>query len=46
MAQTPDDSIQTVLSALEVFTGQPDKASLEKANRWLQDFQHTVRTVI
>ncbi|CAL1695258.1 unnamed protein product [Somion occarium] len=33
--------VQTVLSALEVFTGNPDKASLETANNWLQDFQHS-----
>ncbi|KAJ8083950.1 Nuclear import receptor [Marasmius tenuissimus] len=33
--------IQAVLSALEVFTQTPDKAALEKANLWLQDFQHS-----
>ncbi|KAF9044615.1 ARM repeat-containing protein [Hymenopellis radicata] len=35
------DSIQTVLSALDVFSRAPDKASLETANSWLQDFQHS-----
>ena len=34
--------IQALLSALEVFNGAPDKASLERANSWLQDFQHSV----
>ncbi|KAG7099161.1 hypothetical protein E1B28_001032 [Marasmius oreades] len=33
--------IQALLSALEVFTQTPDKASLDKANTWLQDFQHS-----
>jgi len=30
--------IQALLAALDVFTRAPDKASLEKANAWLQDF--------
>lgn len=34
--------VQAVLSALQVFNGAPDKASLEGANTWLQDFQHSV----
>lgn len=34
--------IQALLAALDVFTRAPDKASLEKANAWLQDFQHSV----
>ncbi|THH18937.1 hypothetical protein EW146_g2139 [Bondarzewia mesenterica] len=33
--------IQALLSALDVFSRAPDKASLEKANAWLQDFQHS-----
>ncbi|KAI9512824.1 ARM repeat-containing protein [Russula earlei] len=33
--------IQALLAALDVFTRAPDKASLEKANAWLQDFQHS-----
>ncbi|KAH9487030.1 hypothetical protein JR316_0001096 [Psilocybe cubensis] len=33
--------IPTLLSALDVFTRTPDKASLERANSWLQDFQHS-----
>ncbi|KAJ7900248.1 armadillo-type protein [Mycena olivaceomarginata] len=33
--------VQAVLSALAVFDGVPDKASLERANTWLQDFQHS-----
>ncbi|KAF9244609.1 armadillo-type protein [Melanogaster broomeanus] len=35
------DSIQALLSALDVFTRAPDKASLENANSWLQEFQHS-----
>ncbi|PPQ92687.1 hypothetical protein CVT25_013994 [Psilocybe cyanescens] len=35
------DNIQTLLSALDVFSRAPDKASLERANSWLQDFQHS-----
>ncbi|KAH7883499.1 armadillo-type protein [Phlebopus sp. FC_14] len=35
------DNIQALLSALDVFTRTPDKASLENANSWLQDFQHS-----
>ncbi|KAF9568488.1 ARM repeat-containing protein [Agrocybe pediades] len=34
-------SIQDLLSALEVFGRAPDKASIERANSWLQDFQHS-----
>lgn len=34
--------IQAVLSAIDVFSRAPDKASLEQANTWLQDFQHAV----
>lgn len=34
--------IQALLSALDVFSRAPDKASLERANSWLQDFQHSV----
>lgn len=34
--------VQAVLSALAVFDGVPDKVSLERANTWLQDFQHSV----
>ncbi|THV07689.1 ARM repeat-containing protein [Dendrothele bispora CBS 962.96] len=34
-------NISELLSALDVFTRTPDKASLEKANTWLQDFQHS-----
>ena len=37
--------IQALLAALDVFTRAPDKASLEKANAWLQDFQHSVITL-
>ncbi|KAF9455127.1 ARM repeat-containing protein [Macrolepiota fuliginosa MF-IS2] len=33
--------VQAVLSALRVFNGAPDKTSLEEANTWLQDFQHS-----
>lgn len=42
-AMDQEASVKAVLQALQVFSGQPDKASLESANRWLQDFQHTVR---
>ncbi|KAI6031674.1 armadillo-type protein [Pisolithus microcarpus] len=35
------DSIQALLSALDVFSRAPDKVSLENANSWLQDFQHS-----
>jgi hypothetical protein len=37
--------IQAVLAALDIFTRAPDKDSLEKANSWLQDFQHSVITL-
>ncbi|TEB35143.1 mRNA transport regulator [Coprinellus micaceus] len=33
--------IQALISALDVFGRAPDKASLERANSWLQDFQHS-----
>ncbi|KAJ6519728.1 armadillo-type protein [Mycena sanguinolenta] len=33
--------VQAVLAALAVFQGAPDKASLNRANTWLQDFQHS-----
>jgi hypothetical protein len=38
----PMADVQPLLSALQVFNGAPDKASLEGANNWLQDFQHSV----
>ncbi|KAI0673417.1 ARM repeat-containing protein [Trametes maxima] len=34
-------NVQAVLSALGVFTRAPEKAALEQANTWLQDFQHS-----
>ncbi|OBZ78621.1 hypothetical protein A0H81_00837 [Grifola frondosa] len=34
-------TVQAVLSALEVFSRAPEKAALEQANTWLQDFQHS-----
>ncbi|KAI0936668.1 hypothetical protein AcV5_004749 [Taiwanofungus camphoratus] len=34
-------SVQAVISALDVFSRAPDKASLDQANTWLQDFQHS-----
>jgi len=34
--------IQALLSALDVFGRAPDKTSIERANSWLQDFQHSV----
>ena len=37
--------IQALLAALDVFTRAPDKASLNEANAWLQDFQHSVITL-
>ncbi|KAJ7225605.1 armadillo-type protein, partial [Mycena pura] len=33
--------IQAVLSAIDVFSRAPDKLSLDQANTWLQDFQHS-----
>lgn len=42
MAEVATESIQQVLAALEVFGGKPDKESLDKANAWLQNFQHAV----
>lgn len=35
--------IQQLLSVLDVFGRAPDREGLEKANAWLQDFQHSVR---
>ncbi|KIY71002.1 ARM repeat-containing protein [Cylindrobasidium torrendii FP15055 ss-10] len=35
------DNIQTVLSALDVFSTTVDKSSLDNANSWLQEFQHS-----
>ncbi|KAI0814905.1 ARM repeat-containing protein [Irpex lacteus] len=32
---------QAVLDALDVFSRAPDKDQLERANAWLQDFQHS-----
>ena len=37
-------NVQAVLSALDVFSRAPEKAALEQANTWLQDFQHSVNT--
>lgn len=34
--------IQALLSALDVFSRAPDKTSIDRANSWLQDFQHSV----
>ncbi|EJF66951.1 ARM repeat-containing protein [Dichomitus squalens LYAD-421 SS1] len=34
-------NVQAVLSALDVFSRAPEKAALEQANTWLQDFQHS-----
>ncbi|KAI8980731.1 ARM repeat-containing protein [Trametes punicea] len=34
-------NVQAVLSALEVFSRAPDRAAIEQANTWLQDFQHS-----
>ncbi|KAJ7596941.1 armadillo-type protein [Mycena floridula] len=33
--------MQALFAALNVFSGAPDKASLDQANTWLQDFQHS-----
>ncbi|KAI0348375.1 ARM repeat-containing protein [Trametopsis cervina] len=33
--------VEAVLNALDVFGRAPDKASLERVNTWLQDFQHS-----
>lgn len=38
-------SVQAVLSALDVFSRAPEKAALDQANTWLQDFQHSVNTL-
>lgn len=37
--------LQGLLSALDVFSRAPDRDALEKANSWLQDFQHSVTTL-
>ena len=34
--------VQAVEEALAVFSRAPEKEQLERANRWLQDFQHSV----
>ncbi|OJT10098.1 hypothetical protein TRAPUB_13454 [Trametes pubescens] len=34
-------NVQAVLSALQVFSRAPEKAALDQANTWLQDFQHS-----
>ncbi len=39
------DTISAVLAALQVFSGQPNKASIDAANQWLQEFQHTVSVI-
>lgn len=36
--------VQAVEEALAIFSRAPDKEQLERANRWLQDFQHSVNT--
>ncbi|KAI0320348.1 ARM repeat-containing protein [Amylostereum chailletii] len=33
--------LQALLSALDVFSRAPDRDALDKANNWLQDFQHS-----
>ena len=38
------DEVQTVEEALNVFSRTPDKDQLDRANRWLQEFQHSVNT--
>jgi transportin-3 len=45
MADNQSANIQALLSALSVFTRAPDKTSLENANSWLQDFQHSVNAL-
>lgn len=42
-AMAQEASVQAVLQALQVFSGHPEKSSIDAANRWLQDFQHTAR---
>ena len=37
-------NVQAVLSALEGFSRAPEKAALEQATTWLQDFQPSVNT--
>ena len=37
-----DPNITALLAALDVFGRAPDKEQLERANAWLQDFQHSV----
>jgi transportin-3 len=36
--------IQALFSCLDVFARAPDKASLDAANIWLQNFQHSVNS--
>ncbi|KIY50561.1 ARM repeat-containing protein [Fistulina hepatica ATCC 64428] len=33
--------VNALMSALDVFSRVPDKAEIERANAWLQDFQHS-----
>lgn len=37
--------LQALISAIDVFSRAPDKASLENANSWLQEFQHSVNDI-
>ena len=43
LSTTAMADIQQLLSVLDVFGRAPDRDALEKANAWLQDFQHSVR---
>ena len=43
LKRTAMADIQQLLSVLDVFGRAPDRDGLEKANAWLQDFQHSVR---
>jgi hypothetical protein len=36
--------LRSLIDALEVFNQAPDKASIDRANSWLQDFQHSVNS--
>lgn len=45
MASTADNQIQAIVAALQVFSTTTDKSSLEQANAWLQEFQHSVRAI-
>ncbi|KAF7306845.1 hypothetical protein MIND_00476700 [Mycena indigotica] len=38
---TASADVQAVLAAIDVFSRAPDKVSLDQANNWLQDFQHS-----